>query len=87
MKEKFNLHAAEYLVEFLESDGYEAEIYKNYSGRGMYGSTCVGIVTNAPGVAIGEAMGEYNRERSDFSEPRIKSPAHTDNMGLSTIYY
>ncbi len=45
---------------------------EKYSGRGMYGRTCVGIVTDSPEDVIADAG--------------IRG-AHTDDMGLSTIVY
>jgi len=48
---------------------------KDYSGRGMYGETCVGIVTGDPTGCIEEA------------EARGVRGAVTDSMGLSIIVY
>jgi len=38
---------AELMEEFLEKDGYDAEIRDDYSGRMMYGKTTFAVVTNA----------------------------------------
>ena len=58
-------------IERLAKNGL-GEIQYNYSGRNMYGKTCVGIVTTNPidCVAKSGVLG-----------------AHIDNMGLSYIVY
>ena len=59
-------------AEYLEDDGYEAEVRENYSGRGMYGRETVGIVTSAPGTMVGAAVCKamvdlymYDKDMSD----------------------
>ena len=51
---------------------YGAKFYPNYSGRGMYGANCIGVVTDDPHDAIAEIG--------------IRG-AYTDNLGRSTIVY
>jgi len=69
---------AEVLTEELD---YEAEVREDYSGRGMYGATCVGIITDAPLVLVGWAAGYVGITDVAYL------PMCTDNMGLSTIVY
>jgi hypothetical protein len=47
----------------------------DYSGRGMFGAQCVGIVTSEPMTVIKEAAARGIRG------------AKTDDMGLQTIIY
>ncbi len=51
------------------------EIYENYSGRGMYGAKCLGIVCADPQAAIEEAAARGLRGSS------------RDNMGKDFIVY
>ena len=62
-----------YLAECLSMEF--GELMTNYSGRGMYGERCYGIVTDNPDELIERAV-----------ELGLKG-ASTDNMGLSTIVY
>ncbi len=66
-----------------------AEVYENYSGRGMYGETCVGITTDNPimvaycaGLVAGEARAEGDDSWDDF-----ELPTRTDSLGFDTIIY
>jgi hypothetical protein len=58
----------------------EGEVYEGYSGRGMYGKTCVGIVTKESPIKVGYAAAKAGIPEKDL-------PLRSDNMGLSTIYY
>ena len=55
---------------------------RSYSGRGMMGRTCLGIVVNDETelFALFYSLGAYNM-KMPFG------PVRTDNMGFSTIYY
>ena len=70
-----DLNSATEMVDILQSEGYEAELYYDYSGRGMYGNTTTGVTTDArPNtMAEMEALEEW-----DF---------RSDSMGLDYIYY
>lgn len=72
-----------------------------YSGRGMYGSTCLGIVTEDPLILMFE-LGEMSYELRNESEQdehisddaelnnllsNISSNISQDSMGLSSIVY
>ena len=67
------------------SDG-EGELYRGYSGRGMYGRTCVGIVVEDVGqlVAFGREL-ERATDRHDV-EVDLGRMAF-DSMGLRVIAY
>lgn len=56
----------------LESMGFAP---RSYSGRGMYGATCVAVVLDR-----GEAT-------KAISLKRLFGGPHTDSMGMGTVYY
>jgi hypothetical protein len=58
----------------LAEDGF-GEIYEDYSGRNMYGATCIGISTDNPDALIEEAASRG-----------IKG-AKKDNLGKNYIVY
>ena len=55
--------------------GLGGQVREHYSGRFMYGKTCMGIVTDEPTAVIEEAASRGLRG------------ALTDGMGLDTIVY
>lgn len=74
------------LQDVLEQLGYEV---RSYSGRGMYGARCLGVVVDAdvPIFKVGMEVGAElerccNGRWSDSFEK-----ARTDNLGLGTILY
>jgi len=69
---KTNLQKAQEVVEQL-GDGYR--VYEGYSGRCMFGDTCLGIV----GPSISDIKAKASRR--GFKNHR------TDNMGLDYIVY
>lgn len=86
-----NRDTAELIVEALHNYGEdEAELYEDYSGRGMYGRNTTGVVVENTG-AILPAVVEYLRDNvceecdwdgiPDFESMRL------DNLGLSYIVY
>ena len=79
-----DLFVAEAVVELLEEAGHEARVYENYSGRGMYNTTCIGIVTDAPPILVGYYFGRAHID-SNYDEEDL--PLRADNLGLSKIYY
>lgn len=66
------------------------DLRRDYSGRGMFGDRCFGIV-GGPGqfasfiaaVAVGESEGAASEGLAE----RLAENVVTDDMGLSTIYY
>jgi len=74
------LEQATELVEFLESEGHEAELYENYSGRGMYGNTTTGVTTDA-------SFGTMDSMEQSLEIAGIEPHMQRDNMGLDYIYY
>ncbi len=68
------------LVNFLEAKGYDAELYEDYSGRGMYGNTTTGVTTDA-------SPNSMENLEEDMEEAEIDPSFRRDNMGLDYIYY
>ncbi len=66
------LTKANEIIERLEEQGYEAGLYREYSGRAMYGKTTYAVTTDCSPVTM-EAH-------------RIEYPC-VDNMGLEYVYY
>lgn len=62
----------------------DARIEEDYSGRGMYGESCVGFVGSDRDAAmfwltLGQTDGDLAR--------RLVRKMQTDSLGRSTIYY
>lgn len=71
----------------LDEIGIDYEIVTSYSGRGMYGASCFGVVTSAP-VAVGVALAvaaEDDVSGADLGW--IVDSARTDSMGRDLIVY
>ena len=74
--------AADRLRAIIDIVGYDT---CSYSGRGMYGKECIGIVTDEPVRAV---LSGLIRECANVDEAADIVVGHrTDNMGLSTIIY
>lgn len=75
---------------------YEVDVRTDYSGRGMSGATCLGIVCDSERsafrlfAALGQISGERTIEDENW-EPEIVSDlaasALTDSMGRSLVVY
>ena len=69
----------------------EEDIDTNYSGRGMYGDTCLGIRLERAtdmidlGVAIGECLADGAIR--DEVVMALRDRAESDSLGLGTIIY
>jgi len=71
----------EKLCQVAENVGGDA--YPNYSGRGMYGATCVGIVLEDSAVAdLSLAIKDAGADEILTREGR-----YFDNLGYNTIIY
>ena len=82
------------VIDALYSAGLNDDALRDdYSGRGMYGDQCFGIVVDDIGEAFGfiaqlasrEAVLAQHENRAD--DLRWMSGASMDSMGLSTIVY
>lgn len=68
--------------------GVDLNARKDYSGRGMYGKTCVGIVVDDATHMIAFLHFLAEELEEDFLTILHELGAGgSDNMGLSTIYY
>lgn len=80
-------NVAELIRDFCENEGHD---YRgDYSGRFMYGRTCVGVVTDENVIALTVALFRHLIDEgmdADIVEDLLKD-ARTDNMGLSMIVY
>lgn len=62
----------------------DGEFRPDYSGRGMYGKTCLSIVADCSGVELGIAFAEA----CEFDPDMVRHAPHlTDSMGRSTVFY
>jgi hypothetical protein len=82
------------IVELIVNFGYDAYLYDDYSGRGMYGRTVPAIVTSISPVLMGayamlaaSDLLSYDGIDEIFDEIVDILPKSQDNMGLSMIYY
>jgi hypothetical protein len=66
----------ESIIEIMESAGYE--VRRNYSGRGMFGATCVAVELDKS-----EDLWNISKLLTDFD---LKAPK-TDSMGRGMIAY
>ncbi len=76
------IEQAEALVKGLYEMGIEAKMREGYSGRGMYGTEVVAIVSDDSNIktAIGYAAVEAGIDWNDL-------PHRQDNMGLGWVVY
>ena len=79
-----DIKLAEQIVKIVNEDGGDAELYENYSGRGMYGKTTTGI-TGTTGREVYFAV--INRTQTCELESDFPTSFRSDSMGLSTILY
>lgn len=75
------------------SSSFDMDVRPNYSGRGMFGKTCLGIDTDHSAfvVAVNVVNAIYNMQDIDENERELLLEAvegtRQDNMGLGYIYY
>jgi hypothetical protein len=73
----------------------DSEDVRSYSGRGMYGEKCLGVVVKNPNqflFELGVRVGEFKAsQRLDMKELDCDIPKRlrieTDNMGMDMIVY
>jgi hypothetical protein len=59
------------------------EVYENYSGRGMYGKTCMGITVDH----LCKALFNLGRESENYDFAKELERLEVDNLGRSYIIY
>lgn len=92
MEQKIDREIIEEILETAELFDDEANIRENYSGRGMYGRTCFGIVFEGESALYRfmAAAGRIDADREHDERPRFDSIslAHnvrTDSMGPGSL--
>jgi hypothetical protein len=81
---------AKLLIEVAEAAGYEA---RSYSGRFMYGSTCVGVTLERDQSVVNfvldviEAASSFDEEDDMENLTQALRNPRSDSMGLGTIIY
>lgn len=77
-------------IEFIEQEYGEGAIYRGYSGRGMYGAKCLGIVGVGAMAFVG-AMLEVCDTIEEYEAVRYIAATigdgETDSMGYDRIIY
>ncbi len=59
------------------------EIYEDYSGRGMFGKTCMGITVDE----LENSLFRLGKESADYEFSKELENFRTDNMGKGSIIY
>lgn len=77
-------------VEVLEQ--HYDDVRSDYSGRGMYGASCFGIVSDGSGWNLVQSLMELRADAEDEDlaedlQTLLDSEPSTDSMGYDTIYY
>lgn len=88
-----NNDLSDLLLEMIEvAPEHDQSIRLQYSGRGMYGITCIGISGNNPMAFFIDCAKELLERSSDPAETALEyfdllSEHRTDSMGRGTILY
>lgn len=87
---RFELTTEEYrmLQEIVEGSFVDGSLRASYSGRGMYGDGCFGVICDSPAEAMGRIVFELcvNFQREDLAEELLDG-MQTDSMGRGAILY
>jgi hypothetical protein len=69
-------------------DEYDYEFRTDYSGRGMYGKTCIGFVIDSSPFIVALTLAQFCYENdSDVIEFLHQEGCCQDSMGHNTIIY
>ena len=80
---------AETIVSACEKEGFTAQLYIDYSGRGMYGDKTTGVVADSEGdllCAIVNNSDMFDDHCSEYGQSD-RSDFRVDSMGLGLIIY
>ena len=80
------IYAAGYEPDGDRDSGLRVGIREAYSGRAMYGDTCLGLVTDGAGV-VTEIVLALARAGEDEAADALARAPRTDSMGFSMITY
>lgn len=91
-KGKYSMKAADYIRKFVSENEDKYEIYEGYSGRGMFGRTCLGIIVrngNSPMELMMNLTCYLNENTSDDKDFDLGAfeGMSTDNLGKDSIVY
>jgi Pyruvate/2-oxoacid:ferredoxin oxidoreductase gamma subunit len=83
---------ANFLANALDVMGYNASVYSDYSGRGMFGETTTAVqvqdefpdVSNAIRKQLAHMDDDELEEGEDYPDP---ASIRSDSMGLGGIFY
>lgn len=81
-------NVTEFFQEVAGCASFEMQVRK-YSGRGMYGRECIGIVTDNVGKLFAAVL-EYSKDEDEVLRNKISywfERMRSDNMGMSMVYY
>lgn len=86
------VEAANFLANALGAMGYNADVYSDYSGRGMYGETTTAVQVRDEFPDISDAIhkqlayvdDDELEEGEDYPDP---ASIRSDSMGLGSIFY
>lgn len=76
-------------IESFVSENEQYELYENYSGRGMFGRSCLGVVIKQGYsfmdfiINLTKYMDNYDVDDIDF---KLEGATY-DNLGLDTVVY
>lgn len=91
-REQFNKAATEFMMNYGDDED-ESQIRDDYSGRGMYGRTCVGVVGDRPSAAVqfmyclAEVIHEDDLDDQKDFVLEMSEALTMDNMGRSAMIY
>lgn len=77
---------AELIREFCD-EVEDVEVYENYSGRGMFGRTCIGIQISGNSLEIIVKLCDYLRDNGISSVDDALGTVCQDSLGLDMIVY
>lgn len=83
---RYHMPMADLLAALNEVDLPTESIISDYSGRAMYGSTCLGIIVTGPADIMRFTLG-LESVLSDDDILHILEDVRTDNLGLDTVLY
>lgn len=79
-------------------ENHDIEVRESYSGRGMYGKSCIGVIGGDEGLAEFESAlalltvmddldDEVNGHTALNALTDVQDMRRSDSMGLETVYY
>lgn len=79
-------------VESTLGDLWDIDVRTDYSGRGMFGKGCLGLVTSRTGWWLANEVREAQEyttyaEQDELLDYLLTHEPLVDSMGLGTIYY